>query len=206
MDQAKIDSITRNFGSNVVRVRSLIEAYDKLGQAGGRPATIQGDVLRSAVVLMHASLEDVLRSASEGLLAGRGPEVLKDVGLPVGGQMMQKFSLGDLSGFRGRTVDDVIQSAVSASLQRSNYNSVSEVANTLRSLGINRNVLDPDGSLLESMMRRRHLIVHRADTDPSRQANRGVPRTQHLSKSTTETWATAVDSVGRRIIAALPRN
>jgi len=60
MEHTKIVALSSNFEANVARVKNLVAAYDALGTAGARrPATTQVDVLRSAVVLMHASLEDV---------------------------------------------------------------------------------------------------------------------------------------------------
>ena len=204
MEQTKVDIIARNFEANIGRVKNLVAAYDSLGTAGaGRPATTQVDVLRSAVVLMHASLEDLLRSSCEHLLAARDRAVLDEIGLPDGDKMRQKLSLGDLAAFRGRTVDDVIQSAVTASLQRSNYNSVAEVVATLTRVGIDGKVLNPDQATLESIMKRRHLIVHRADKNPNPQRGRGVLLTQHLPKSTAETWTATIEGVGTRIVNAL---
>jgi hypothetical protein len=87
------------------------------------------DVLRAAIVLLHASLEDVVRSASERLLPHSERKVLDEIGFPDGPEKTKpKFSLGDLHVFKGQTVDYVIQAAVSTSLQRSNYNSVAEIA------------------------------------------------------------------------------
>ncbi len=205
MEQAKIDPITRNFEVNIARVKNLVAAYDQLGSQGaGRPSTMQVDVLRSATVLLHASLEDVLRSSSEQLLATRGRDVLDGIGFPDGtDKTKQKFTLGDLHAFKGQSIDDLIQLAVITSLQRSNYNSVAEVAAALERIGIDPGVLDPDQATLESIIKRRHLIVHRADKNPDPKRGRGVLMTQHLPKSTAETWIQTITGVGTRILNAL---
>lgn len=206
LDSTERDAIARNFDANVDRVRSLVGAFDQLAPGGaGSPSMVRVDVLRAAIVLLHASLEDVVRSASERLLPHSERRVLDDIGFPDGPEKTkQKFSLGDLHAFKGQTVDDVIQAAVSTSLQRSNYNSVAEIAGALERIGIKpQDVLEPHQATLEAFIKRRHLIVHRADKKPTVQRGRGVRLTQHLSKTTAENWLSVVSDVGRRIIAAL---
>lgn len=112
--------------------------------------------------------------------------------------------LGELHPYKGDTVDDVIRAAVHTWLQRSNYNRVAEVAAALERIGIDPGVLSPDQPMLDSYVRRRHLIVHRADNNPAPARGRGIPRTVHLPKETVETWVGAVEAVGARIVGALP--
>lgn len=200
-----VDAIDRNFQVNLVRCRNLLVVYDKLAPGGpGSPSIVRVDVLRSAIVLLHASLEDIVRSASERLLPFRGPDVLSELAFPDSAERGKtKFSLGDLHPYRGQSVDEVIRAAVVSSLQRSNYNSVAEIAAALRRIGLDAGLLDPDQASLEAFLRRRHLIVHRADVNPFRARKRGVRFTQHLSKATAEQWLTIVSNIGSRIIAAV---
>jgi len=205
MDQQVKDNIEATFRANITRVRNLVTAYDTLGTSGaGRPSVRQTDVLRAAVVLLHATLEDLIRSSSEELLPEASPDVLNQIGFPEGPDKTKtKFTLGELHPYKGRTVDDVIRTAVQTRLQRSNYNSVDELAAALARIGFDPTVLDPDQPTLDSYMRRRHLIVHRADKNPAPARGRGIPLTLHLPKETVETWVGAVEGVGSRIIAAL---
>ncbi|MGM0578380.1 MAG: hypothetical protein ACQEXJ_21830 [Myxococcota bacterium] len=138
MEQATRDAIVDNFSSNLARVQSLLDVHDAIGTPGpGRRTTAQTDVLRAAVVLLHASLEDLLRSSSEQLLPGAEPHVLSEIGLPRGdGTSVERFRLGELARFRGDRVDDVIRAAVMAKLERSNYNNVNQVAGALDGLGV----------------------------------------------------------------------
>lgn len=95
------------------------------------------------MVLLHATLENLIRSGSEELLPGAAADVLNPV------------------------------------------------------------VLDSDRSPLASCMKRRHLIVHRADKNPARSRGRRTPRTEHLRKETVEGWVDAVEDVYSRILGAL---
>ncbi|MCA9643932.1 MAG: hypothetical protein H6718_16160 [Polyangiaceae bacterium] len=200
------ERIAANLRANIARVRSLVGAYDTLNTPGaGRPSVQQVDVLRAAVVLLHATLEDVIRTSSEEILPAASEEVLNEIGFPDGQDKTKpKFTLGELHPFRGRSVDDLIREAVRARLQRSNYNSVTEVAAALNRIGLKPTVLDPDQDEMESLMKRRHLIVHRADKNPLPRRGRGVPLTVHLPKLTVETWVDMVEGVGGRIVGALP--
>lgn len=206
MDSTEVETIAGNFDANVDRVRSLVDAFEKLAPMGpGSPSILRVDILRAAIVLLHASLEDVVRSASERLLPHCGRKILDDIGFPDGPEKTKpKFSLGDLHAYKGQSVDDLIQAAVSTSLQRSNYNSVAEIAGALERIGIKpQDVLDPHQATLEAFIKRRHLIVHRADKSPFLKRGRGVRFTQHLSKATAESWLNVVADVGRKIISAL---
>lgn len=205
MERAAKHSIGLTFEANIDRVAELVAAHDELGTTDA-PRPIQEDLLRSAVVLLHASLEDLLRSTSEHLLPRQGPTVLDEVGFPAGpDRTKSKFTLGELHPFKGRTVDEVIQAAVSARLQRASFNNVSEVAGTLERMGLSRSLLDPDQTRVEAMIKRRHLIVHRADRDRASDGA-GVPLTSPIAKSTVDRWRSAVLDVGHRVILALPND
>lgn len=65
------------------------------------------------------------------------------------------------------------------------------------------NALQSHEADLQAMMRRRHLIVHRADKAPNRIPGRGIRRTQHLKRQTVQTWLDTVVAVGRKIIGGL---
>lgn len=91
--------IASAFQANLTRIRSLVAIYDTLNTAGaGRPSVQQVDALRAGVVLLHASLEDLIRTSSEKLLPAASAEVLDEIGFPDGpDKTKQKFMLGALS-------------------------------------------------------------------------------------------------------------
>jgi len=175
MNEGSRERIAAGFQVNIARVASLMAAYDALGTArAGRPSGQQTDVLN-------------------GIGFPDGPEKTK-----------LKFTLGELHPYKGRTIDDVIRMAVQTKLQRSNYNSVAEVAAALERIGLEPAVLDSDQAELECIMKRRHLIVHRADKSSASTRGRGILLTVHLAKPTVEAWVRVVEAVGTRIVDALP--
>ena len=134
------------------------------------------DIFRATVVLLHAYLEDFLRTLGTAFLPDADVKVLDDVPL-VGGR--EKFSLGKLAQHRGKMVDEVIRDSVSEHLDRRSFNSVTEIISFLEKMGvrpktgdwgadleaISQRVQEKSGGMaaLDAMIRRRHSIVHRAD-------------------------------------------
>ena len=155
------------------------------------------DILRSAVVFLHATLEDFLRSLLEWKLPSDQASYLKDIHLP-GMKSRSSFKLDDLAKFRGSSVDDLISRSVADHLERSNFNDPGEVSLVLENIGLVRSLLDPYRDKLGPMMKRRHWIVHRADR------NKATGSGQHaalgLQKATVETWSKAVRQFGISVL------
>ncbi|HWX55550.1 MAG TPA: hypothetical protein VN176_13245 [Verrucomicrobiae bacterium] len=155
------------------RGMKLVQASE---EADGETAS---EILRAVVVLNHAYFEDFMRALALAFLPTADEKALDNV--PLAGVehtgRAEKFFLGKLARHRGKTINDVISESVSAHMERSTFNSVSEIMSFLRSIGLKL----PDGtdtspnslpelpvtdkilSMLDGMMQRRHEIVHRAD-------------------------------------------
>lgn len=88
--------IERRFAANLDRVQHLMDIYQNAGSGMGRRPVETTDVLRSAVVFLHATLEDFLRT----LLAWRLPQAeaahLKEVPL-AGKKPRSTFTLDELA-------------------------------------------------------------------------------------------------------------
>ena len=69
------DEIRDRFRGNLHRVRIMVEAYESgAGKGKGRRSVGQTDLLRAAVVLLHATLEDLLRSVCDWKMPGANPD------------------------------------------------------------------------------------------------------------------------------------
>jgi hypothetical protein len=118
-------------GESLDRVIGLL-TQEATGEAGA-----YDDVVRAAVVLTHAYLEDFLRTMARTLLPVASEGVLDDIPLAGSGSSRPaKFSLGALARHRGRTVEDVINDSVSEYLERSNSNNTTEIVSFLKDLDI----------------------------------------------------------------------
>jgi hypothetical protein len=187
-----LDKIKENLTHNLARVESLVATYESHpdAQGQGRKAAEVLDILRAAVVLLHATLEDVLRSVAYWKLPLAAPEVLNTIPLVGHGSNPRKFLLGELSGFRGSTIDAVFTASVNAYLEQSNFNNTTEIASLLDSVGIASATVNGTFPTLQAMMERRHQIVHRRsfpknvgqNTPCTPSTRSGVFEMEHLSR------------------------
>jgi hypothetical protein len=189
--------IENRFNGNLQRVDHLAALYNTLTTGAERRPVNTSDILRSAVVFLHATLEDFLRSLLEWKLPSAPASYLKDIPR-TGKKPRSAFTLDDLAHFRGSNVDDLISRSIADHLERSNFNNPGEVSSVLESLGLPRSLLDPYRDKLGPMMKRCHWIVHRADR------NKATGSGQHsalgLQMATVEAWSLAVKEFGTSVL------
>lgn len=189
--------IVDRFARNVQRVRNLVAIYRQTaGPGSGRRGHEHTDVLRAAVVLLHAAMEDVLRSLAYWKLPHASSAKLGEI--PFVGTRSPKFTLGELAQFRGKSVDDVILLSTNASLDQSNYNNVADVTNLLTSIGLDTSPLQQYMPVLLTTMKRRHKVVHRADENE--QTGRGLYRVEGIAPNTVDMWITNTESFIRDLM------
>ena len=151
-------------GRNLDRVANLISLYGPPVQ--GRRKVADTDLLRAAIVLLHAGLEEYLRSLLILGIDSYSPEILNRYSFPNGNRRGEaKISLGQLASYRGKKVGAVIRDVVKEHLEQfQTFNDIGDVKTALRQLGIPRGIVEAhDFSSLPEMIVRRHQIVHRAD-------------------------------------------
>jgi hypothetical protein len=192
--------IQNRFNGNLERVEHLVALYDTLTTGPGRRPVDTSDILRSAVVFLHASLEDFLRSLLEWKLPSAQASYLKDISL-TGKKPRTSFTLDDLAHFRGTNVDDLISRSIAEHLERSNFNNPGEVGSVLESIGLMKSLLDPYRDKLGPMMKRRHWIVHRADRNNA--TGSGQHAALGLQKATVEAWTTSVRNFGTSVLSQI---
>ncbi len=195
------DEIRNRFQSNLARVRNILVVYQSDSVKGrGRRGVQDTDLLRAAVVLLHASFEDLLRSLSEWKLPTARPEALAEIPL-AGSRRGSKVGLQELAAFRGQTVDEVINVSVKEHLERSNYNHPGEMKSTLEKIGLDSGIVDRYSTELAAMMARRHWIAHRADVNTMRGS--GHHPVKSLATSAVSRWIDAVTRCGQDILSQL---
>jgi len=149
-------------------------------------------------VLLHATLEDLVRSLAEWKLPAATPDVLAEV--PLSGQKRgAKFGMQELAAFRGQTVDEVIARSVSEHLERSSYNHPGDLEATLVAIGCKIKIERDKRVELAAMMSRRHWIAHRLDRNPKKGS--GHHRVKSLSILVVNRWIEAVERLGREILS-----
>lgn len=190
------------FTGNLDRVRGLVSLYEEVtGKSQGRPSVREGEILRAAVILLHATLEDFFRTLGSMRLASATPEVLSQIPFAGGDGRKTALMLGDLASHRGRMVEEFLSDSVEAYLDRRSYNDVNDLATALRQVGLAPDLVAPHAATLEIVMRRRHLIAHRLDRDEMR--GRGRHGAGSISKALVERWINTVDTFARSVLAKL---
>jgi hypothetical protein len=164
------DLVTARFRLNMDRIHGLVKLIysdiDPLRATG--PFQIDGakaDILRSIVVFLHATFEDLLRTTARQRIAVAKSQVLD--GIPLVGTSRsgraEKFHLGALNAHRGKTVDQLIHESVESYLDRESFGSCGDVDEVLTQMGLDTAPFKPFYADLDQMMKRRHRIVHEAD-------------------------------------------
>jgi hypothetical protein len=143
------------------------------------------------VVLTHAHLEDSLRTLAETFLPLASEEALNNVPFVGTPGRPEKFFLGKLAKHRTKTVDELIRESVREHLDRSNFNNVTEIASLLQGLGIPVPESQKENlPLIDAMIQRRHLIVHRGDRVKSKD---GCLQTQVINIAEVHEWMNATN-------------
>jgi hypothetical protein len=192
---ARSPELARRFFTNLGRVRNLIDCHAAL-----QPLAPPGadDVLRAAVVLLHATLEDLLREA-EGMALRADPALrARALTLPDG---LERFTMAELAPFLGSTVADLFEQSVARYLNQRTYSNIGQIAAVLRDLGLRTDPwLKSLAPPLDQMTSRRHLIAHYADQTVDA-SGRTLQRPIH--PAVLAPWIVAVEHIGDRVIAHL---
>lgn len=157
-----VNDIRDRLRLNLGRVQRLVDLHGSVESKGSPTKT---DVLRAAIVFLHATLEDVIRSTLELRLPTANPEHLAMLGFAVGDKTKDRISMSELARHRGQSVDELIAARISAHLDESNFNNPRDLVHALERCSLDTSLLDPYRKKLAAMMQRRHLIVHRADSN-----------------------------------------
>ena len=191
------------FAKNIARTHELVSIFRLLTAGKGRKSALVSDILRSAVVFLHASLEDFLRSIAYVYLPHAEPEVISSIPLkgisPFG--RPQKFLLGQLVEHRHKTIGQLIEESVVEYLEKSNYNHTNDIAALLRQVGIDVSAIDTTFPDLDKMMARRHQIVHRADWTET--STPGKHRVHPLRAADVERWINVIVDFQSKVLHQL---
>jgi RiboL-PSP-HEPN len=198
------DIIKGYLDDNLARVESLVATYEShpAAKGSGRKGTEVLDILRAAAVLLHASLEDVLRRVASWKLPLAPKSVLDEIALAGANPLSKKFTLGDLATHRGVSVEALITSSVESHLERSNYNNTKEIAALLESVGVDVRKVSGRFANLAKLMERRHQIVHRADRK-DHVSGSGDHAVRAINKGTVRGWADDVKAFVDDLLAQL---
>ncbi len=166
------ESIQNTFIANLQRSRDLTHLHLSLLTGQGQYSSIYSeDILRAAIVLLHASLEELLRSIYKYKYSCITEDQWKNIcllGLNKTGQT--KITLADIIKYKEKTVESLLKESIDDYLSRKTYNNIQDIVEFCKELGINSTLIDGNKTLLIEMIERRHKIAHNADREISRDA------------------------------------
>ncbi len=195
----RLGEIQARFEENLDRVKNLGNLYTShAGTGQGRRSVQSTDLLRAAVVLLHATLEDLLRCLAEWKLPTAEPGVFSEFPI-AGAEGRTKIGLHELARFRGQTVDELVSNSVSEYLERSNYNHVGDIKQILEKIGLAATIDKKQASNLAALISRRHWVAHRVDRNPERGSGHHVVKS--ISSQSLSRWIQAVELFGRDILS-----
>jgi hypothetical protein len=197
------DEITAALERNLVRVRSFLKMYRREARASrGRRPVETVDLLRAAVLFLHATLEEALRAITLWRLPlATTAAHFEDVRIALSpDDRRPRVVLGDLAHLQTKTVGELIRDSVEAHLERASINNLAELKTTLVRCGIDPAVVASQAPQLAALMLRRHRIAHRADNNSS--SGPGHHAARSLDMTTVEQWIGAVAAACRAVVAA----
>ena len=192
-----LHEITLRLDANLSRVKNLVNLYGPTSR--GRTAVNHTDILRAALVLLHASLEDYLRSLLIWKIDTFDKDYLNGGNFSIGNNNHQnRIYLGDLSCFRetDKSIAELITDSVRHHLENNkSFSNLGEVKGALIQSGISKAEVDQhDFGKLFTMIKRRHDIVHKADRN-EKDRGQGNHRTKSLKKAHVEDYINSVEAL-----------
>lgn len=185
------------FNQNIARVDNLCNIFEAVKVSPKRPTVKEGDVLRAAVVFLHSALENYLRSTLAEWLPRKGDKKAIDgISLPTSDARAEKFFLGALLEFSGKSVDDLISESVQKHMTRVSFNDFSEICAWLKKININLTNFS-GAETINTMIKRRYKIVH--ETDANRNSGSGNHYAASINLTTVKSWEGAVCELVQRI-------
>ncbi len=159
------DFTNNEFSQNIYRVENLIAAYEKLTDQSAGDAEVANDVLRAAVVFLHSSLEEVIRNLYLYNLPNASTESLNKIPFATHehSHRPKNIQLGDLLEFKGQFVENVIQESINRYVDVLSINNSTQLVECLKLANIRYEPLRQFFDPLNSLMQRRHQIVHQMD-------------------------------------------
>lgn len=196
------EEIVDNLDRNLKRVKNLYSLYDSSKPKGrGRKSVQDTDVLRAAVVLLHATLENFLRGLIRIRLPNADAAALNSIplaGSEKGGRP-EKIFLGALVPHKGKSIEGLLQESVYEYLEQISFNNTTEIMSRLKSISIS---YSDDGlnylSSIDGMIKRRHNIVHQADSN--KDTRPGSYHAMAINKLMLDGWINVAEKFSKEII------
>lgn len=187
-----------NFDQNIRRVEALCKIYTLLQNDHKSQSEYKNtDVLRSAVVLLHASFEDYFRTILiQWLPLKAQTATLKEISLPTrSGKRAEKFSFVDLIEYKEKNIEELLKDAVNKKFHATSFNNYKDIISWMKKIGLNDKGFSRQDEI-EKAIKRRHTIVH--ETDRKDDGNLNKLETKNIQKWM-ETYNDLVEIIEKQV-------
>lgn len=192
------------FDRNIQRVDNLCNLFEQAKASPKRPTVKEADILRAAVVFLHSALEDYLRGILSDLLPQIGDEAaINGIALIDTQDRAEKFYMGKLLPYKDKTVASLISDSVRQHMKKVSFNDVTDIASWLKKISVSLNDFH-DHDSVNTMIKRRHKIVHEADNNQN--SGQGNHFAASINLQTVKAWETSVVNLVNSIEAQLVAN
>jgi len=183
--------ILNRLQKNISRLQ-LILKYSEKFRSGSEIETRNYiyEIHRAVIVFLHASFEDVFREIIRMMYKNNYEEIIENIPLVGHSESSQpkKFSLKDMTKYTDLKISELIYMSIDHYLNKTSFNSSSEIAGHLNKIKINCKNLNQHFPQLDKMIQRRHNIVHSADMDPELK----LEKLNDIDPAVTFTWIATV--------------
>lgn len=142
------------------------------------------------MVFLHSALEDYLRGILSDLLPQIGDEAaINGIALFDTQDRPEKFYMGKLLPYKDKTVASLISDSVKQHMKKVSFNDVTDIASWLKKIDVS--LMDfHDHESVNTMIKRRHKIVHEADNNQN--GGHGNHFAASINLQTVKAWETSV--------------
>ncbi|MBI5695602.1 MAG: hypothetical protein HZC51_07675 [Nitrospirae bacterium] len=205
-DTKAVEELQYSLDRNLKRVDNLVSvSMPKVSTGRGRKSVEDTDVLRAAVVLLHASLDDFLRSiAILRLPKSTNSDVLEKYSLLGSkGNKEQQLNLKNLFANRTKSINDYITDSIESYLDLESFNRIKDITDLFLFIGISNgdDAVKKHFTKLNEMMERRHNIVHRADKPEI--TGRGIHHAVDISPYQVKEWSATVKEFSDTVLKCI---
>jgi len=198
------------FTENLRRVQYLVDLAQKIyNQPDKSTRKNSKEVLRAATVLLHATLENLLRIICTYFTDQNSKEIIDKIPL-IGSSngKPEKITLGTLISFNDKSINQLIRDSIMGYYNQCvSFNSTNEIANHLERVGIDITMINTYFPNLDELINRRHAIVHHADLINSETQNiLGIRSPAPISIKEVKKWLKSVNQFGLKLFDILSKH
>ena len=199
-DASFINEYIARIATTLRRAEHLAE-FAETAFPKGRCSQTKDDILRAAVVFLHATLEDFLRYIGTKFISSSDdPNVLDKISLPGSPGRAEKFFLGKLATHRGKSVNQLIAESVEAHLNKRSFGNTDDISQLLESVGVPTNEVREYYQFLSELMSKRHDIVHTGDLKPTDKP--GERDTKPIDPNKVKEWSQTIEHFTSAVAAS----